>query len=69
MISERKCLSYLDVKASRKIKNFQKMTSAEIGLLEGRCSLQDINDAKTLIRLWEALLRVNTESENIIRER
>ena len=49
--------------------NLQKMTSAEKALLVSRCGEQDIDDATTLIGLWGALLRVNTESINIISER
>ena len=49
--------------------NFQKMTIAEKTLLISRCGEQDISDASTLIQLWGALLRVTTESVNIISER
>jgi len=49
--------------------NMQKMSSAEIDLLYSRCSSEDITDATTLIRLWGALLRVCTESINIMDER
>ena len=49
--------------------NFQKMTIAEKTLLVNRCGEKDISDASTLIQLWGALLRVTTESVNIISER
>ena len=49
--------------------NLQKMTSAEKDLLVSRCGDKDISDATTLIGLWGALLRVSTESMNIMSER
>ena len=49
--------------------NIQKMSSAEIDLLYNRCSSVDITDATRLVALWGALLRVTTESVNIISER
>ena len=49
--------------------NLQKMTSAEKELLYSRCGEKDISDATVLIGLWGALLRVSTESINIMKER
>jgi len=47
----------------------EKMTSAELSLLYRRCGSEDIRNATRLIELWGSLLRVATESGEIINER